>query len=116
MRGSRKGSYGQALFRLVNLTHMRSFPPFLGMMTGFANHSGYRTSQTTPASYKLRVSWTMNACFSVDCRRAFYFTGRTFGNTLRWCSIIPLGIPTRSLGSHTNTSLLAHKKLTNALS
>ena len=83
MRGSGNGSCGHALLRLVKSTHMRSFPPFFGTTTGLANQSGYRTSRMTPAASNLRVSWTMKACFSVDCRLAFCFTGRTLGHTLR---------------------------------
>ena len=83
---------------------------------GFASHSGYRTSLMTLVAWSLRVSWTMKACFSVDRQRAFYFTGRTFGHTLRWCSIIPLGTLARCLSSQANTSLLARRKLTNASS
>ena len=37
----------------------------------------------SPAAFNLRVSWTMKACFSVDCRLAFCFIGRTLGHTLR---------------------------------
>src|SRR4051812_23471335 len=66
MLGSRNGSCGHALLRLVKSTHMRSFPPFLGTTTGLANQSGYRTSRMTPAASNLRVSWTMKVCFSAD--------------------------------------------------
>lgn len=94
MHGSGNGSWGQALLRLVKSTHIRSFPPFLGTTMGFASHSGYRTSRMTPAASSLRVSWTMKACFFVDYRLAFCFTGRMLGHTFRWCSFTSLGTPT----------------------
>ena len=75
---------------------------------------GWSTPLTRPAASNSLVSSMMNSCRSKACFLTFCLTGRTRGQTTRWCSITTLGTPGMSDPCHANTSTFARRKVMSA--
>ena len=69
-----------------------------------------------PAASSLASSFLMASLFFADNLRSICFFGVAVGFTFRECSINSFGTPGMSAGFHANTSWLALRKLTSALS
>ena len=69
-----------------------------------------------PAASSLASSFLMASLFSAENFRSCCFLGIAVGLTFKECSINSFGTPGMSAGFHANTSQLALRKLTSALS
>ena len=69
-----------------------------------------------PAASSLAGSFLMASLFSTENLRSRCFLGIAIGLTFKECSINSFGTPGISAGFHANTSRLALRKLTSALS
>src|SRR3954467_9424090 len=114
MRDKGNGSLGQALLTSVKSMQSLHFPFALRTTTGLANHVGWSTPLTKPAASIFLISSVMNSCLSRTCFLTFCLTGRTWGQTARWCSITFLGTPGMSDACHANTSTFARRKVTSS--
>ena len=106
MRSSGYSSFGHALLRMVKSMHIRHLPFFFSTITTFASHSGYCTSQMTPASSNFCTSACAAFYLSSDIGRGLCFAGLAFGFTLSVCSMTPRLTPRKSDEDHANMSWL----------
>jgi hypothetical protein len=100
-----KLSFGQHLLMSVKSVHIHQFSFFLRTITTLANHCGYATSLTNPASNRHCTSAFIASIFSSDILRSFCFLGFTFGLTYNLCSITSLLTPIKSEVDQAKTSL-----------
>src|SRR5579883_2024611 len=89
---------------------------FFRTRTGFANHSGWKTSLMKPAASSLVISALMASRRSCAKRRSRCFLGLAVGSTLRLCSIRLLGTPGISDGFHANMSRFSCRNVMSASS
>ena len=117
IRGSGKGSLGQALFKSVKSMQSRYLKVMgFGTTTGLATQVGCGTILMTPASSSLSTSDTINSSFSLLCLRRTCFIGRASSLTASLCSITSLGTPGKPDASHAKTSEFSQRKAMSALS
>ena len=93
IRGSGKGSLGQALLRSLKSTQRRQDLSFFGTMTRFASQSGCLISLMNPASSSLASSSPIACRLGSENHRSVCLTGLNPFIILRLCSASLHGIP-----------------------
>src|SRR5215216_5440018 len=104
MRGSGKGSLGQALLRSLKSTQRRQDLSFFGTMTRFASQSRCLISLMNPASSSLASSSPIACRLGSEKRRSVCLTGLNPFIVLRLCSASLHGIPGISEGCQAKMS------------
>jgi hypothetical protein len=109
-------SFGHALLRSVKSMHILHFPLAFFTIIVLASHSGYVTSQITPALRSLLTLFCAPSALSSYIFRSFCLLGLIAGSTLSECSMTSLLTPQRSLADQAKTSLLLNRNLNRVFS
>lgn len=105
-----KLSFGQALFRLVKLTHTRHFSFFFLTITWLASHLKYFTSVIHPSLSNLSTSSSTTFDHFGPNFLIFLLVGLIVGYTLSFWVVMKGSIPFMSAVDHTKIEILSLRK------
>lgn len=116
MWGKLKWSVGHTWFTSLKSMHMSQDLFFLGIRTGFANHSEWRTSLMNSATSSQSISSLVALCFDSEKQWRLYLTGFSPFIMLRECSTSFIGTPSMADGCHERMVQFSWRKLPSTIS